>query len=191
MSEFAEMMGSLRTLQELDLEMILRWRNDFAVRQNMYTSSEIPWKEHVEWWQRIKSSESNLYFVYELRGSPFGVVSFNNIDCRNKNASWAFYAAPEAPVGVGSRMEFLALDYAFDALCLHRLSCEVLSFNQPVIKLHEKFGFQVEGVFRERYLRDDFYYDVFCLGQLSKEWLSHRQIMAKRLKRAYGRENER
>lgn len=41
-------------------------------------------------------------------------------------------------------MEYLALEYAFKDMGLHKLFCEVLAFNAPVIKLHQKFGFKIE-----------------------------------------------
>ena len=82
-----------------------------------------------------------------------GIVGFTNIDERNQNCSWAFYAAPVAPKGTGSRMEFSPWKMAFQELNVHKMYCEVLGFNTPVIKLHQKFGFEREGIFREQHRR--------------------------------------
>lgn len=78
-------------------------------------------------------------------------------------------------------MEFLALDYAFEELRLHKLYCEVLAFNTPVIKLHQKFGFEVEGVFREQHRREGHFVDVYRLAIFSGIWSEKRAAMREKL----------
>lgn len=169
--------GRLRPVTDDDREIMRVWRNIPSVREKMYTWHEISEDEHQQWWERTKSADCHRYFIYEYRNTPTGVVSFNNIDEGNQNASWAFYASPDAERGTGSRMEFLALDYAFFELKLHKLSCEVLDFNTSVIKLHKKFGFVDEGVFRQQYQRGRKFYDIHRLGMLASEWSDKRNDM--------------
>ncbi|WP_331376783.1 UDP-4-amino-4,6-dideoxy-N-acetyl-beta-L-altrosamine N-acetyltransferase [Sinorhizobium chiapasense] len=169
--------GCLRRATDDDITIMRMWRNIPAVREKMYTWHEISEEEHQRWWARTRSADNHRYFIYEHRRVPLGVVSFNNIDQENRNASWAFYASPDAERGTGSRMEFLALDYAFFDLNLHKLFCEVLDFNAAVIKLHKKFGFVEEGIFRQQYLRDGKYYNIHRLGMLANEWASKRNDM--------------
>ena len=178
-----EQFGILRPIKDSELELMLSWRNAPVVRENMYTSHEISLTEHMAWWARIRESESQQYFMYEFQGKPLGIVGFTDIDRSNRNSSWAFYASPEAPKGNGSRMEILALYYAFNKLMLHKLCCEVLAFNTPVVKMHEKFGFKVEGVLRDQYHRDGQYIDVYRLGLLSTEWSEVRDGMTSKLSR--------
>ena len=175
--------GMLRTVNEEELELMLSWRNAPSVRENMYTRHVISIDEHLAWWNKIKSREDTKYLMYELSGVPLGIVGFNLIDRFHQNAFWAFYASPDAPRGTGIFMEFLALDYAFHVLNLHKLSCEVLAFNSSVIKLHQKFGFTVEGVFREHHNVDDKFEDIFRLGVLKKEWLTLRIKMQEKLEK--------
>jgi|SRR4051812_26902681 UDP-4-amino-4,6-dideoxy-N-acetyl-beta-L-altrosamine N-acetyltransferase len=174
-------LGGLRYVKEEDLELMRTWRNASPVREKMYTRHEISFEEHRKWWATVKTSTDKRYFIYELAAVPMGVVAFTNIDPRNEQALWAFYASPEAPKGTGSRMEFLALDYAFDVLKVHKLSCEVLGTNAPVVKLHKKFGFTVEGVFRQHHKMVDQFIDIFRLGLLASEWTSLRPNMMHRL----------
>lgn len=183
MEETTSQLGLLRPVKESELEMMLSWRNDPSVRQNMYTTHKISLTEHLSWWKRQKDSNSNLYFMYEHAGQPLGVVSFSEIDRSNQNSAWAFYASPGAPKGTGFRMEALALDYAFCDLNLHKLYCEVLAFNTPVIKLHEKFGFKTEGVFRDHYKRDNEFIDIYRLGLMCDEWARVRDEMINKLRK--------
>lgn len=119
--------------------------------------------------------------MYERDGSALGIVGFMLIDGASANCSWAFYAAPNAPRGTGSQMEFLALEHVFSSLELHKLHCEVLAFNTPVIKLHQKFGFQVEGIFRQQHRIDSDYIDIYRLGLLASEWANKREEMLTKL----------
>jgi UDP-4-amino-4,6-dideoxy-N-acetyl-beta-L-altrosamine N-acetyltransferase len=119
--------------------------------------------------------------MYESQGTPLGIVAFTGIDSASRNSSWAFYASPQAPKGTGSRMEYLALECAFYELQLHKLCCEVLAFNSPVIKLHQKFGFKVEGILREQHKVEDAFVDVYRLGILASEWNSQREEMREKL----------
>jgi UDP-4-amino-4,6-dideoxy-N-acetyl-beta-L-altrosamine N-acetyltransferase len=179
--ELGLMLGMLRAIKSDELELMLSWRNAGAVRANMYTRHEISLEEHLAWWSRIQARRDQQYLMYERRDVALGVVAFNGIDTVNKNSSWAFYASPDAPKGTGSRMEFLALEKAFGELQLHKLYCEVLAFNVPVIKLHEKFGFKVEGVLRGQHLMDGTYVDVYRLGLLFDEWSGKREEMLDKL----------
>lgn len=173
--------GILREISDEELELMLSWRNMPNVRANMYTRHEISYEEHLQWWARIKENPRFQYKMYENNSTPLGIVGFVDIDKTNKNSSWAFYAAPGAPKGTGSKMEFLALEYAFHELELHKLYCEVLDFNKPVFRLHEKFGFTIEGILRQQHLIDGRFADIYKLGLLHDEWLNHRLTMQEKL----------
>lgn len=173
--------GCLRGIKDDELTLMLAWRNSPAVRENMYTRHEIGLAEHLQWWDKTKNQQDQQYFMYEYDGAPRGIVGFNGIDLKSSNSLWAFYADPEAPKGTGSRMEYLALEYAFNHINLHKLCCEVLAFNAPVIRLHEKFGFKVEGIFREQHSLNDGYVDIYRLGMLRAEWFVKREEMLNKL----------
>lgn len=182
-----QILGKLRGIKQQELELMLGWRNAPNVRANMYTRHEISMDEHLAWWARTQQRDDQRYFMYEADEIPLGIVGFNGIDRTGENSSWAFYASPEAPKGTGSKMEFLALDCAFDELGLHKLHCEVLAFNAPVIKLHQKFGFSVEGILREHHKIDEDFVDIYRLGLLASEWTEKRADMLDKLVKLSGR----
>jgi UDP-4-amino-4,6-dideoxy-N-acetyl-beta-L-altrosamine N-acetyltransferase len=173
--------GHLRTIRDDELELMRSWRNAPSVRANMYTRHEIGADEHLAWWSRVAQRPDVRCFMHELAGQPSGIVSFTHIDTVNANAAWAFYAAPDAARGTGSMMEYLALEHAFGPLALHKLHCEVLAFNTPVVRLHEKFGFKVEGVRREQHRVDSGFVDIVELGLLAAEWAVQRPAMAAKI----------
>ena len=179
-------MGHLRQIREDEVELMLEWRNAPSVRMHMYNQDEIPRQIHFDWWERTKQQDDCQYFMYENDQTPLGIVAFNSINRKQANSSWAFYAATDAPRGTGSQMEFLALDHAFGVLNLHKLHCEVLSSNRAVVRLHEKFGFRIEGVFREQFFLREEFIDIIRLGILRAEWDAARPRLLETLSRHKG-----
>jgi UDP-4-amino-4,6-dideoxy-N-acetyl-beta-L-altrosamine N-acetyltransferase len=174
-------LGQLRPIQDGEISLMLSWRNTPSVRANMYTRHEISEEEHIAWWVRTSEKHDQKYFMYESADQPLGIVGISAIDYLNSNCSWAFYSAPNAPKGTGSKMEFLAIEYVFENLKLHKLTCEVLAFNTLVIKLHKKFGFVVEGILRHQNRYEDEYIDVYRLGLLQSDWINERSEILNKL----------
>lgn len=142
--------------------------------------------EHLEWWDSLRGRSDRRYLMYECSGVPLGIVGFSDLGGGDAIGTWAFYAAPESPKGTGSKMEFLALDLAFGELALHKLRCEVLQFNSAVLKLHQKFGFSIEGVLREQHLVEGNRVGIVLLGMLSAEWKEKRPAMQDKLVKLFG-----
>jgi UDP-4-amino-4,6-dideoxy-N-acetyl-beta-L-altrosamine N-acetyltransferase len=174
-------LGILRSITDIELELMLAWRNAPHVRANMYTQHEISREEHLAWWAKTKNRADQKYFMYEMAGAPNGIAAFIDIDIQSQKSAWAFYASPTAPRGTGSKIEFLMLEHAFGTLQLHKFYCEVLTFNTAVIKLHKKFGFKVEGVFRDQQKVDGNFVSICRLGILAVEWQDQRLAMHKKL----------
>jgi UDP-4-amino-4,6-dideoxy-N-acetyl-beta-L-altrosamine N-acetyltransferase len=174
-------LGLLRVIADDELELMREWRNAPAVRANMYTRHEISREEHLAWWRKTSLQADQMYFMYALAGIPLGIAAFTGIDLQSQNAAWAFYASPTAPKGTGSKMEYLMLSHAFGPLQLHKLFCDVLAFNTPVIRLHQKFGFKVEGIHRAQHKVNDLFIDIYRLGILATEWQAQRPAIHQKL----------
>ena len=175
---------SLRAMSESDLLMVLAWRNAPVVRKNMYTKHEITEAEHRAWFARIKADNSSKWLMHEdENGIPDGVVYFSQISNKHMSAFWGFYGAIGAKRGVGTLMEVDALEFAFGELDLHKLNCEVIASNESVVKMHKKFGFVPEGLFRGHCFNGCDYEDVVRLGIFRHEWSSQRNVILEKLKR--------
>lgn len=182
--------GYLRAINIDDADLVLEWRNQDFVRNNMYNNNIIDYDTHIAWLQRILSNESCKYFIYEKNSIPMGVVGFYGINIENKTASWAFYLGSEKFRGAGVEMEQLALNYAFNDLGLRKLYCEVLSFNFPVVDFHRRFGFNIEGIRKQDYIRDGIYYDIYQLALLKNEYDDFIKSIEDKLPKTYLLESE-
>jgi UDP-4-amino-4,6-dideoxy-N-acetyl-beta-L-altrosamine N-acetyltransferase len=159
-------------IKEEDLEQIRNWRNSKEVSRYMYTSEEITTEQQKNWFLKIQSDTSQKYWIIEYNGEKLGLVSLYNIKHNFKHCSWAFYLGNTQVrgAGIGSKVEYTILDYVFETMQLNKLMCEVFSFNEKVIQMHKKFGFQQEGYFKEHILKDGVYHDVVALAILKSEW---------------------
>lgn len=169
---------SLRPISLMDAPLIMNWRNMEHVRANMYSDHLITEQEHLNWLSQALAASTAAYLVFEYRGRPLGFVSFSNISPTHGRSEWAFYLGEtDVPIGAGAAMEFLALEHAFEKLSLRKLCCEVFSFNQSVIRMHEKFGFCVEGRRIEHQLKNGKYEDVILLAMFQSHWREHKQAL--------------
>ncbi|MDH0748715.1 UDP-4-amino-4,6-dideoxy-N-acetyl-beta-L-altrosamine N-acetyltransferase [Pseudomonas sp. GD03842] len=164
-------------------------RNQEAVRRFMYTAHEISPTEHQQWLESLKDNPRQAVFVAIHEGVLAGVVSLNAINTTHKTADWAFYLdAQLRGKGLGSLVEFWLLDHAFNDVGLEKLNCEVLEMNTAVIKMHQKFGFQLEGVRRNNIIKEGHRVNVVLLGITKAEWLAHRPALLPLITRLSGSE---
>jgi UDP-4-amino-4,6-dideoxy-N-acetyl-beta-L-altrosamine N-acetyltransferase len=167
--------------------MVRDLRNQPDVRRFMYTSHEISVDEHQAWLTSLENNPRQSVFVIMSNETLMGVVSLNAINTLHKTADWAFYLdAARQGKGLGSQVEFWLLNHAFTECKLEKLNCEVLASNPAVIKMHQKFGFSIEGVRRQNILRDGVRLDVVLLGITAEEWTARKPEMMAIMKRITG-----
>jgi UDP-4-amino-4,6-dideoxy-N-acetyl-beta-L-altrosamine N-acetyltransferase len=164
---------------------LLEWRNDPSVAQYMYTTEPISREVHDEWFSRQLTLDDRKGWVITMDGLGVGAAFVSQIDRENSRASWAFYLADASTRGrgVGTAVEYLVLEYVFGDLGLHKLCCEVLSFNQAVVTMHKKFGFVEEGLLAQHFRRDGEWVDVHVLAMFEDAWATRRDDFAEKLRR--------
>jgi UDP-4-amino-4,6-dideoxy-N-acetyl-beta-L-altrosamine N-acetyltransferase len=163
---------ALRPLRLDDVLTVRRWRNDPDVARYMYTDHPIGEAEHARWFAQALDSPDRVYWIVELDGRPVGLANVYAIARDHGRAYWAFYLADPSVRGrgVGSFVERFVLRHAFAELGLRKLCCEVLATNEAVVRMHQKFGFVVEGVLRHHVTKQGRPEDVVTLGMLADEW---------------------
>ncbi len=159
-------LDNFRELEEQDLELVLSWRNHPDIRGYMYHQHEIMMDEHRRWFEQNKANPSSFLLMFETT-IPLGFVSFKKTGAC---VEWGFYTAPDAPKGTGTLLGEAALQYAFEKIEVHKVCGQALGYNQASKRLHQKIGFQLEGVLREQYFDGEHDHDIFCFGILLDEW---------------------
>jgi len=163
----------LRPIQEEDLPLVLEWRNSVEVRKYLLNDQPIPLEAHRQWFESLeKDNRRRVFLIVSREDRPLGLVQLFAIDRENGHAEWGFYVAdPELRrAGFGPEVEYLILCCAFDELGLQRVYCHTLASNRAVLALHERFGFQQEGVLRMHVRRGNQYEDLVVMGILHEEF---------------------
>lgn len=99
-----------------------------------------------------------------------GKITLFRIDDANRRAEIGYFLDSDH-WGQGYMFEALGcvLDHAFDELGLHRIEADVDPGNEPSLRLLDRFGFEREGFFRERWLMRGEWYDSIMLGLLADD----------------------
>jgi len=179
-------MIELKEIESGDKNILREWRNMPEVSKYMYSDHHIAEEEHEKWFNRILNDKTTKYWKIICDNEDAGLVNLYDIDNQNSRCSWAFYiASPNVRGrGVGSFVEYSVLHYVFDVLNLNKLCCEVLGFNEPVVRMHKKYGFKEEGLLRDHRVKAGKAYDVYCLALLRSEWDLIKANLVLRLKKA-------
>lgn len=170
---------NLRKLEANDLEMVRTWRNSPEVAAYMYNDGYIEKEAQLNWFVKVEKNPRVLYWIIEYHNQPIGVANITGIDQTLSSCYWAFYLGETSirGEGIGGKVEFQVIDYVFNTLNLNKLRCEVFTFNEKVIKMHEKFGFRREAYYREHCIKNEEKLDVVGLALLKSEWKTIRGIM--------------
>lgn len=174
----------LRALAASDSARALAWRNSPEVAAYMYGDHAIGQAEHDRWFANVLAAEDRRYWIIERDGAPVGLANLVRIDAHNRRCEWAYYLADPSTRGQGvvSCVEWLVLGYVFERLGLNKLWCEVFVDNEAVWKLHERFGFVREALFRDHVMKAGRFRDVIGLGLLARDWAAARPGCEARLR---------
>lgn len=160
----------LRAIELKDLSVIRQWRNHSKINRFMFFQHKILENEHKKWFEASRENPLKLLYVYEENRVLTGFLQLQKKSMECQVYEWGFYIDPSALRGTGSRMAKIALYKIFNELGGDKVFGEVLSFNYPPIKLHQKLGFSQEGLLRKHHFLNQQYYDVRCFGMLRIEW---------------------
>jgi UDP-4-amino-4,6-dideoxy-N-acetyl-beta-L-altrosamine N-acetyltransferase len=177
--------AALRPVTPEDGGRLLAWRNLPEIRRWMYSDHEISHEEHERWFAGALAASDRRYWIVELDGAPVGLANLVDIVPAHRRASWAYYLADPSTRGrgLGAFVEYQVIQHVFGELGLNRLCCEVLADNEAVCRLHEKFGFQREGLMRQHVWKGEAPADVVAMALLAEDWREIREASGDRLRR--------
>lgn len=137
----------LRPMKEVDLNLVLSWRNHLEVRQYMYTQKEISLAEHTLWFKSASVDKDRALLILEVDTVPCGYVNFRFNE--PGQAVWGFYLAPNSPKGTGKLLGRAATEYGFNVLGLETIWGEVLHDNVSSQNFHLHQGFVLKPILPE------------------------------------------
>ena len=126
----------------------------------------------LKWFDSIQDNDSVKYWIIKFDGVKIGLINICDIDYKNKRCSWAYYIGDTSfrGKGIATLLECNIYDYVFDDLNLNKLCCEVLTFNEKVISIHEKFGSAIEGTLKQHIYKNGEFFDIVTMGITRDKW---------------------
>ena len=162
----------LRKIKEADLQLILTWRMSHEVTNYMYTDPKLTLESQQLWLKSLAQNQNVLYWIIEYDNIPIGVINICDIDKVNNKCAWAYYIGDTnfRGKGIATLLECNIYDFVFYSLGLNKLACEVFEHNDRVIKLHLKFGTEIEGLLKGHIIKGEEKYNVVTMGILKCKW---------------------
>jgi RimJ/RimL family protein N-acetyltransferase len=167
----------LRPVIRSDIAYFLKWFNDPEVTQ--YLGTYLPMTEMAEekWLENMgKMASSLIILIIEIpveNGTiPIGNIGLSGINSKDHFATFGIAIGDKNywNQGFGTEATRLMINYGFEQLNLHRISSNVISFNDRSIRMHLKVGFKEEGRERDAMFRNGKYHDHVAFGLLRAEW---------------------
>ena len=168
----------LRPLEEGDLALAARWRNQARVLAQFFSPYPVALSEQRQWYQRYLADDRERMWVIEtLDGRPIGTLALCEIDLHHQRAELGrVMIGEEDCLGRGYAADAVRTlaAYAFREANLNRIYLQVLSDNTRAIHLYERCGFQIEGLLRRAVWKGGAFRDVLLMAALRDDWLAAR-----------------
>ena len=163
----------LKKMDENDIELVRQWRNSREVSVHMISQSIISEEQQIKWFESVKDSASQLYFVIQSKtGDKLGVVNFSKIDPVNCTAEPGLYigVTSERNSLYGMEAYYLLLKYGFVELKLQKVYGTALASNPTALKMNRSFGYTIEEIIKDGQIVDGVAIDFVKLFLLKEEF---------------------
>ncbi|MBI3732831.1 MAG: GNAT family N-acetyltransferase [Chloroflexi bacterium] len=165
---------ALRPIEDKDLPLLVKWRNDPRSRTRFYSTELIALSGQKKWLENLLNDPTRIQFMITRLedGVTIGTVGLMRIDHRNQTVRPGPFIMDPAERGAQLGVEALRtiLRYAFRELNMQRAYGTVFDFNRSAAMGFEAIGFKREGVARKSVWVDGEWRDAIYMGLLRDEW---------------------
>lgn len=167
----------LRALEESELDILLKWRNNPNYRQYFREYRELNMTTQKKWYDSkvINDNSTIMFSIIELETKELiGVCGLCYINWINGNADLSLYIGKNDCYidneGLAEETCKLLFKYAFDELRLNKVWTEIYLIDNLKIALYKKLGMHIDGILRENYFHDGKFIDSYIFSILNKEF---------------------
>lgn len=120
---------------------------------------------------RFNEGQQRCTFLVRAEGQIAGLVSLVRIEWEHHRAELGYWLGSSFQGrGLATKSCHCLLNYAFEELCLNRISLRSTQDNQRSIALANRLGFTAEGRLREALLKEEAYQHLQLFSILRREW---------------------
>ncbi|ATH91791.1 spermidine acetyltransferase [Bacillus glycinifermentans] len=166
----------LRALEREDLPFVHRLNNDAKIMSYWFEEPYETFVELQDLFDKHIHDQSERRFIVEKDTEMIGLVELVEIDYIHRRAEFQIIIDPEHQgKGYSADATFLAMNYAFSVLNLHKLYLIVDEENKKAIHLYKKCGFSIESELQDEFFVDGFYHNAIRMCIFQKEFLAIKQ----------------
>lgn len=150
--------------------MVMQWRTMPDVSKYMTTDVEPNMDKQLEWFSKVSSDLSCLYFMIMYNKVPIGVINLASIDEKNSRCTAGYYIGDMSYRSVGAIVPAYIYNYVFISLKLNKIYGEVFEENATVMRLHRMYGYETVGVLRQHIMKDNKFHNMVMMELLADVW---------------------
>ncbi|AGN36441.1 spermidine N1-acetyltransferase [Bacillus paralicheniformis] len=163
----------LRPLEREDLPFVHRLNNDAKIMSYWFEEPYETFVELQDLFDKHIHDQSERRFIIEKETEMIGLVELVEIDYIHRRAEFQIIIDPEHQGnGYSSSATYLAMNYAFSVLNLHKLYLIVDEDNAKAIHLYKKAGFTIESELQDEFFVDGYYRNAIRMCIFQDEFLS-------------------
>jgi len=167
---------TFRQVTSDDLAMILQWRTSDSVNSVMLSDVSYDLEQQKKWFQSIQSDIKSKYWIIEYKHQPIGVLNQSEISVEHKRCSWGFYIGEPNSTQLGGLIPPYFYNHVFAGENIKKITAEVLSNNEKVMKLHRLHAYQEVGVYQSHICKNDEWYDLHLFELHKADWLQKKRF---------------
>ena len=150
----------LEKFSEKHLSKTYNWMLNTELRRNFLFRRIISSDDHQRWFQNYLLDETQLINAVYFENEHIGNVGLKNIDKTNNNSeTWIYIGESNMKgKGIGPKVysEFIkSTDFSF-----HKIYANIAEFNTSSIKMYQKSGFVLEGLFKDQLFFENKYHNL-------------------------------
>ena len=163
---------AFRRVERADLSKLMKWRVSEEVTKYMYTDPGLDLKKQEEWFAKVSDDDTIAIWVVSYNGHDFAVAHLYDINLLHKRCFWGYYIGEQSlrNKGLSKQISCNIYDHVFYKLNLNKICGEVIGYNEKVIRMAEKRGFDVEGVFKQHIFKNGQFHDVIRIALMKYKW---------------------
>jgi RimJ/RimL family protein N-acetyltransferase len=170
--------GALVRLREMRMEdarLYTKWLNTADMTERLLGGAMPLTIEQERAWIEANAGRQGdrcNFAVETLDGALIGSCGYSSLDLRNQRCmvGWFIGDAAMRGRGYGADMIETLLRVCFEVVGVRKVRLEVFEFNENAIRLYERLGFVLEGVFRKEMFCRGRFWDVRRYGLFRGEW---------------------
>lgn len=129
-------------LNQVECEMVLRWRNHPDIRKYMTNRDIISEEEHLRFIKALENTTTKKYFLVRQEDEYLGVIDF--VDIRDSSCEFGLYVNPYLQKkGVGGLLLEEIIRYAFEELRVRRLKAKLFKENKKALRLYKRYKLKI------------------------------------------------